>query len=356
MRKKTKKIYVGDVAVGGDSPISVQSMTTAKTSDIEKVVAQINALEEAGCDIARSAINSIEDAKAIVEIKKRTNIPLVADIQFDYKLALAAVENGCDCLRYNPGNIGGRDKVKLLVDKCKEKNIPIRIGVNSGSISREIVDRFGGVNADSLVASALEEVKILEEMDFTDIKISVKSSDVNTMIDAYRKLSDKVDYPLHLGVTEAGPLYQALVKSSIGIGSLLKDGIGDTIRVSITGDILEEVKAGKAILKALNLRRDGLDIVSCPTCSRTTVNLHEIVKEVEEKSGGLDISAKVVIMGCPVNGPGESKEAEYGISAANGMGFLFKNGKTIKKVREDEIVDTLIETLKESKEDENRPS
>ncbi len=356
MRKKTKKIYVGDVAVGGNSPISVQSMTTAKTSDIEKVVAQINALEEAGCDIARSAINSIEDAKAIVEIKKRTNIPLVADIQFDYKLALAAVEYGCDCLRYNPGNIGGSDKVKLLVDKCKEKNIPIRIGVNSGSISREIVDKFGGVNSDSLVASALEEVKILEEMDFTDIKISVKSSDVNTMIDAYRKLSDKVDYPLHLGVTEAGPLYQALVKSSIGIGSLLKDGIGDTIRVSITGDILEEVKAGKAILKALNLRRDGLDIVSCPTCSRTTVNLPEIVKEVEEKSMGLDISAKVAIMGCPVNGPGESKEADYGISAANGMGFLFKNGKTIKKVREEEIVDTLIDTLIESKEDENRPS
>lgn len=353
MRKKTKKIYVGDVAVGGNSPISVQSMTTAKTSDVDAVVEQINALEKAGCDIARSAINSIEDAKAIGEIKKRTNLPLVADIQFDYKLALAAVENGCDCLRYNPGNIGGSDKVKLLVEKCKEKKIPIRIGVNSGSISRKVVDRFGGVNADSLVASALEEVKILEDLDFYDIKISVKSSDVNTMIDAYRKLSEAVDYPLHLGVTEAGPLYQALVKSSIGIGSLLKDGIGDTIRVSITGDILEEVKAGKAILKALNLRRDGLDIVSCPTCSRTTVDLPSIVKEVEEKTGGLDISSKVAIMGCPVNGPGESKEADYGISAANGMGFLFKDGKTIKKVKEEEIVDTLIEVLQESKENEN---
>ena len=353
MRKKTKKIYVGDVAVGGNSPISVQSMTTAKTSDVDAVVEQINALEEAGCDIARSAINSIEDAKAIGEIKKRTNLPLVADIQFDYKLALSAVENGCDCLRYNPGNIGGSDKVKLLVEKCKEKKIPIRIGVNSGSISRKVVDRFGGVNADSLVASALEEVKILEDLDFHDIKISVKSSDVNTMIDAYRKLSEAVDYPLHLGVTEAGPLYQALVKSSIGIGSLLKDGIGDTIRVSITGDILEEVKAGKAILKALNLRRDGLDIVSCPTCSRTTVDLPSIVKEVEEKTGGLDISSKVAIMGCPVNGPGESKEADYGISAANGMGFLFKDGKTIKKVKEEEIVDTLIEVLQESKENEN---
>ncbi len=353
MRKKTKKIYVGDVAVGGDSPISVQSMTTAKTSDVEAVVAQIHALEEAGCDIARSAINSIEDAEAIPEIKRRTTIPLVADIQFDYKLALAAVENGCDCLRYNPGNIGGEDKVRLLVDKCKEKNIPIRIGVNSGSISKEIIDRFGGVNADSLVASALEEVKILEDMDFTDIKISVKSSDVNTMIDAYRMLSDEVDYPLHLGVTEAGPLYQALVKSSIGIGTLLKEGIGETIRVSITGDIVEEVKAGKAILKALNLRRDGIDIVSCPTCSRTTVDLPKIVKEVEDKTAKLDLSAKVAIMGCPVNGPGESKEADFGISAANGMGFLFKNGKTIKKVKEEEIVDTLIESLVEANKNEN---
>ena len=353
MRKETKKIYVGDVAIGGNSPISIQSMTTAKTSDIDAVVNQINALEKAGCDISRSAINDMDDARAISEIKKRTNLPLVADIQFDYKLALAAVENCCDCLRYNPGNIGSEDKVRQIVEACKEKNIPIRIGVNSGSISREIVDKFGGVNADSLVASAMEEIKILEDMDFYNMKISVKSSDVNTMIDAYRKLSSLVDYPLHLGVTEAGPLYQALVKSSMGIGSLLKDGIGDTIRVSITGDPVEEIKAGKAILKALNLRRDGLDIVSCPTCSRTTVNLEEIVAEVEEKANGLNIDAKVAIMGCPVNGPGESKEADYGISAANGMGFLFKDGKTIKKVKEDQIVDTLLDVLKESYKNED---
>lgn len=353
MRKETKKIYVGDVAIGGDSPISIQSMTTAKTSDIDAVVKQINALEKAGCDISRSAINDMDDAKAISEIKKRTNLPFVADIQFDYKLALAAVENGCDCLRYNPGNIGSEDKVREIVEACRNKNIPIRIGVNSGSISREIVDKFGGVNADSLVASAMEEIKILEDMDFYNMKISVKSSDVNTMIDAYRKLSSLVDYPLHLGVTEAGPLYQALVKSSIGIGSLLKDGIGDTIRVSITGDPVEEIKAGKAILKALNLRRDGLDIVSCPTCSRTTVNLEEIVAEVEEKANGLNIDAKVAIMGCPVNGPGESKEADYGISAANGMGFLFKDGKTIKKVKEDQIVDTLLDVLKERHKNED---
>ena len=353
MRKNTRKIYVGEVAIGGDSPISIQSMTTAKTSDIDAVVEQINALEEAGCDISRSAVNDMEDAKAIPEIKKRTNLPFVADIQFDYELALAAVENGCDCLRYNPGNIGSEDKVREIVEACKNKDIPIRIGVNSGSISREIVDKFGGVNADSLVASAMAEIKILEDMDFYNMKISVKSSDVNTMIDAYRKLSDLVDYPLHLGVTEAGPLYQALVKSSIGIGSLLKDGIGDTIRVSITGDPVEEVKAAKTILKALNLRRDGLDIVSCPTCSRTTVDLEKIVAEVEEKSARIGVNAKVAIMGCPVNGPGESKEADYGISAANGMGFLFKDGKTIKKVKEEEIVDTLLEVLKESHLNEN---
>ena len=353
MRKNTRKIYVGDVAIGGDSPISIQSMTTAKTSDINSVVRQIKALEEAGCDISRSAVNDMADARAIPEIKKRTNIPFVADIQFDYELALAAVENDCDCLRYNPGNIGSEDKVREIVEACKKKDIPIRIGVNSGSISREIVDKFGGVNADSLVASAMSEIKILEDMDFYNMKISVKSSDVNTMIDAYRKLSDLVDYPLHLGVTEAGPLYQALVKSSIGIGSLLKDGIGDTIRVSITGDPVEEVKAAKTILKALNLRRDGLDIVSCPTCSRTTVDLAKIVAEVEEKSKGIGVNAKVAIMGCPVNGPGESKEADYGISAANGMGFLFKDGKTIKKVKEEEIVDTLLQVLKESQLNEN---
>ena len=295
MKKQTRQIYVGDVAIGGDSPISIQSMTTAKTSDIEAVIDQINALEAAGCDISRSAVNDMEDALAISKIKERTNLPFVADIQFDYKLALAAVENGCDCLRYNPGNIGSQDKVREIVEACKEKNIPIRIGVNSGSISRQIVDQFGGVNADSLVASAMEEIKILEDMDFYDMKISVKSSDVNTMIDAYRKLSDLIDYPLHLGVTEAGPLYQALVKSSIGIGSLLKDGIGDTIRVSITGDPVEEVKAAKAILKSLNLRRDSLDIVSCPTCSRTTVDLEKIVDEVEQKSADIGINAKVAI-------------------------------------------------------------
>lgn len=351
--KKTRKVYVGDVAIGGGSPISIQSMTTKETKNIKEVVDQINDFERAGCDISRSAINSIEDAKAISEIKKRTNLPFVADIQFDYKLALAAVENGCDCLRINPGNIGGSDKVKILVEKCKEKNIPIRIGVNSGSVHKDMIEKYHGVNVDSLVYSALEEVKVLEDLDFHDIVISIKSSDVNTMIDVNRKISALCDYPLHLGVTEAGPLYQALVKSSIGMGSLLKDGIGDTIRVSITGDPIQEVKAGKTILKSLGLRRDGVDLVSCPTCSRTSVNLDEIVNEASDRLDKLNLNLKVAIMGCPVNGPGEAKEADYGIACAKGYGFLFKKGITIKKVKQEEIVDSLIEEILKDEKNEN---
>lgn len=351
--KKTRKVYVGDVAIGGGSPISIQSMTTKETKNIEEVVKQINDFEKAGCDISRSAINSIEDAKAISEIKKRTNLPFVADIQFDYKLALAAVENGCDCLRINPGNIGGSDKVKILVEKCKEKNIPIRIGVNSGSVHKDMIEKYKGVNVDSLVYSALDEVKVLEDLDFYDIVISIKSSDVNTMIDVNRKISSLCDYPLHLGVTEAGPLYQALVKSSIGMGSLLKDGIGDTIRVSITGDPIQEVKAGKTILKSLGLRRDGIDLVSCPTCSRTSVNLDEIVNEASERLDKLNLNLKVAIMGCPVNGPGEAKEADYGIACAKGFGFLFKKGITLKKVKQEEIVDSLIEEILKDGKNEN---
>lgn len=351
--KKTRKVYVGDVAIGGGSPISIQSMTTKETKNIKEVVKQINDFEKAGCDISRSAINSLEDARAISEIKKKTNLPFVADIQFDYKLALAAVENGCDCLRINPGNIGGSDKVKILVEKCKEKNIPIRIGVNSGSVHKDMIEKYKGVNVDSLVYSALDEVKVLEDLDFHDIVISIKSSDVNTMIDVNRKISSLCDYPLHLGVTEAGPLYQALVKSSIGMGSLLKDGIGDTIRVSITGDPIEEVKAGKTILKSLGLRRDGIDLVSCPTCSRTSVNLDEIVNEASERLDRLNLNLKVAIMGCPVNGPGEAKEADYGIACAKGYGFLFKKGITIKKVKQEEIVDSLIEEILKDERNEN---
>ena len=346
MRKVTRKVMVGNVAVGGDSPITVQSMTTEKTSDIDKVVKQILELKKEGCDISRSAINSIEDAKAIPLIKEKTQIPFVADIQFDYKLAIAAVENGCDCLRINPGNIGDKEKVKILVNLCKEKNIPIRIGVNSGSIHKDLLEKYNGVNIDSLVYSAIEEVKVLEEMDFYDIIISIKSSDVNMMIDVNRKISELVDYPLHLGVTEAGPLFQATVKSSIGIGTLLKEGIGDTIRVSITGNPVEEIRVGKEILRVLNLRDDGVDIVSCPTCSRTTVDLDRIVNEAQEKLKEINSNKKVAIMGCPVNGPGEAKEADYGIACANGYGFLFKKGITLKKVKEEDIVEELVSLIK----------
>lgn len=351
--KKTRKVYVGDIAIGGGSPISIQSMTTKQTKNIDEVVEQINNFEKAGCDISRSAINSIEDALAIREIKKRTNLPFVADIQFDYKLAIAAVENGCDCLRINPGNIGSKDKVKILVEKCKEKSIPIRIGVNSGSVHKDMIEKYHGVNVDSLVYSALDEVNILEELGFYDIIISIKSSDVNTMIDVNKKISSLCDYPLHIGVTEAGPLYQALIKSSIGLGSLLKEKIGDTIRVSITGDPLEEIKAGRMILKALGLRREGIDLVSCPTCSRTTVDLNSIVKKAEERLDKLKLDLKIAIMGCPVNGPGEAREADYGIACAKGYGFLFKKGITIKKVRQEEIVDSLVDEILKDRKNEN---
>lgn len=346
MRKLTRLVKVGDVFIGADSQISVQSMTTAQTSDIKSVVNQIIELEKVGCQISRSAINSTDDAKAIKTIKEHINIPFVADIQFDYKLALQAVEYGCDCLRINPGNIGDRDKVIEVVNQCKKFNVPIRIGVNSGSISKEILKKYNGVNIDSLVYSAIEQVELLEQMNFKDIIISIKSSDVNTMIDANRKLSGLCDYPLHLGVTEAGPFFQASIKSAVGIGSLLKDGIGDTIRVSITGNPLEEIRVGKAILKSLNLTGDGVDIVSCPTCSRTTVDLNSIVNEVEKRLKEIDYNEKVAIMGCPVNGPGEAKEVNYGIACAKGYGYLFKKGRTIKKVNENQIVDVLIETIK----------
>lgn len=345
MRKKTRQVFVGSVAVGGDAPITVQSMTTTPTSDVEKTVAQILAMEEEGCDITRSAINSLEDAKAIPEIKKRTNIPLVADIQFDYKLALYAVEYGCDCLRINPGNIGSREHVEELVAACKEKQIPIRIGVNSGSVHRDMIEKYGGVNVESLVYSALDEVKILEECDFYDIVVSIKSSDVRTMIDAYRLFSEKSDYPLHLGVTEAGPAFQGTIKSAVGIGTLLAEGIGDTIRVSITGDPVQEITIGKEILKSLGLRRDGIDIVSCPTCSRTTIPLLDIVEEVQRRAKALKKDLKIAIMGCPVNGPGEAKEADLGIAGAKGQGIIFRKGKVIKRCKQEDLIDELMKVV-----------
>lgn len=345
-RKKTRVIKVGDVLIGGDNPVTVQSMTNTKTKDISATVAQIKRLEEAGCHIIRSAINDFEDAKAIVEIKKQINIPIIADIQFDYKLALEAIKYGIDGLRLNPGNIGSMDRVREVVKACKEKNISIRVGVNGGSIKQEFLDKYHGVNENSMVYSALEQIKILEEMDFYDIKVSLKASNVPLTIKAYEKMSTMVDYPMHLGITEAGPVWRGTVKSSVGIGSLLSMGIGDTIRISLTGDPVEEVKVGREILKSLNLLNEGIEIISCPTCGRTNIDLINLVKEAETKLEKIDKHIKVAIMGCVVNGPGEAREADIGIAGGNGEGLLFSKGEIIKKVREEDLLNELMEEIK----------
>lgn len=344
-RRKTKKIMVGNVAVGGDSNITVQSMTNTDTKDIKSTVAQIKRLEDAGCHIVRSAITDLEDAKAIMEIKKNIKIPFVADIQFDYKLAIAAVENGADCLRINPGNIGSENKVKEVVNACKERNIPIRIGVNSGSIKKEFLEKYNGVNENSLVYSTLEQVRSLEDMNYDNIKLSLKASSVPLTIKTYDKISQLVDYPLHLGVTESGPTWRGTIKSSVGIGTLLSMGIGDTIRISLTGDPVEEVRVGREILKSLNLLEEGIEIISCPTCGRTKIDLIKLVEEVEKRLEGINKPIKVAIMGCPVNGPGEAKEADIGIAGGKGEGLIFKKGKVIKKVKEEFLIEELIKEI-----------
>lgn len=350
-RKKTRQIWVGDVAIGGGAPISVQSMTNTDTKDVDKTVAQILAFEEAGCDLSRSAINSLEDAQAIPKIKEKTHIPFIADIQFSSKLALLAVEYDCDCLRINPGNIGDAEGVKKIVQACKKKKIPIRIGVNSGSVHQSMIEKYHGVNVESLVYSALEEVRRLEALDFYDCKLSIKASDVPMMLDANRLFSELSDYPLHLGVTEAGPSFTGTIKSSIGIGTLLAEGIGDTIRVSITGDPVQEVVIGREILKSLGLRKEGINLVSCPTCARTKIDLIGLVKRAEEEMQKLKLHATVAIMGCPVNGPGEAREADIGIAGAKGTGILFKKGKVLRQVEEDQLLDALLEELKKMEGD-----
>lgn len=346
MRKHTKKLFLRNVAVGGDSPITIQSMTNTNTKDIDATVKQILALEAAGCEIIRSAVNDVEDAKALKEIMKRTTIPMVTDIQFDYKLALEAIKYDTDGLRINPGNIGSKAKVREVVKACKEKNIPIRIGVNSGSISKDIIDKCSGVNVNSLVMSAMEEIRAFEEFDFTDICISIKSSDVRMMINANREISKLCDYPLHLGVTEAGSFYRGSIKSAIGIGSLLEEGIGDTIRVSLTENPIEEIKTAKEILTMLGLKK-GLKIVSCPTCARTKIDLIPITKTVEEGLKDVDKDITVAIMGCAVNGPGEAREADIGIAGGMGEAVIFKKGEIIKKVDEGSIVAELLDMIEE---------
>ena len=346
-KKKTRKVKVGDVYVGGDSRVTVQSMTNTDTRDVNATVAQIEELQNAGCDIIRCAVPDMEAAEAIKEIIKRVTIPVVADIHFDYRLALKCVEYGISAIRINPGNIGNRDRVEAVVKACKEKNIPIRIGVNSGSLSKAQLDKYGKVCAEALVESALEHVQILEELDFRDIVISIKSSNIKTMIESYRLASEKVDYPLHLGVTEAGTIWRGTLKSALGIGTLLAEGIGDTIRISLTGDPIEEIKVGKEILKNFGHITDGVEFVSCPTCGRTEIDLISIANEVEAKLSDSKKNIKVAVMGCVVNGPGEARDADIGIAGGKGYGIIFKKGEVVKKVNEDELVSELLRIIEE---------
>lgn len=344
-RVKTKSIKVGNIYIGGNNKIAVQSMTNTDTRDINATVNQILNLEKSGCDIVRCAVIDEDASKAIKEIVKQIHIPLVADIHFDYKLALSSIKNGVSALRINPGNIGSYEKVKIVASAAKENGIPIRIGVNSGSLEKEILKKYGKVCSDALVESAMEHVKLLESVDFHDIVISIKSSDVIMMIESYRKISKLVSYPLHVGVTEAGTVWRGTIKSSVGIGTLLCEGIGDTIRVSLTGDPVDEIKVGKEILKSVGLLSEGIQFISCPTCGRTQIDLINIAKEVESRLIGCKRNIKVAIMGCVVNGPGEAREADIGIAGGKGEGLIFKKGEIVKKVKEEDLVEALINEI-----------
>ena len=345
MRKITKKVRVGNLYIGGGEPVIVQSMTNTDTRDAMKTVKQIEELELNGCEIIRCAVPDMEAADAIYEIKKQIDIPLVADIHFDYRLALKSIDNGVDALRINPGNIGNEDRIKKVVEKAKDKGIPIRIGVNSGSLESDILKKHGSPTADALVESALRHVEILEKYNFNDIIISVKSSNVIENIKGYRMLSNMTDYPLHLGVTEAGTIHMGTLKSAVGIGSLLCDGIGDTIRVSLTDNPLEEVKAAFDILKVCGIRNSGVEIISCPTCGRTQIDLINIAKKAESALANINKPIKVAIMGCVVNGPGEAREADIGIAGGCGEGIIFKKGEIIKKVKEEDLLCELLNEI-----------
>lgn len=339
--RDSKVVKVGNILIGGGNDVIIQSMTNTPTTDVEKTVNQIKKLQEEGCQLVRVTVNTEEAAKKIKEIKEKIDIPLVADIHFDYRLALLAIENGIDKLRINPGNIGSDEKVEIVVKKAMEKSIPIRIGVNSGSLEKTILEKYGKPTSDAMVESALYHMRLLEKFNFTDIIISLKSSNVKMMVEAYRKLAKLCNYPLHLGVTEAGTAFQGTVKSAIGIGSLLVDGIGDTIRVSLTEDPVEEIKVAKEILKVLGLKEVGVEIVSCPTCGRTEIDLIGLAHQVEKEFEKVDKKIKIAVMGCVVNGPGEAKEADYGVAGGKGVGVLFKKGEIIKKVDERDILKEL---------------
>lgn len=347
MTLNTRKVKVGNLTIGGSENVIIQSMTNTDTRDVDATVNQILELEREGCELVRVTVIDEEAAKAIKKIKKRIHIPIVADIHFDYRVALFAIENGVDKLRINPGNIGSEDKIKQVAEKAKEKNIPIRIGVNGGSLEKHILEKYGHVTADALCESALYHAGLLEKFGFEDIVISLKASNVKVMYEAYSKMSKLVKYPLHLGVTEAGTFLQGTVKSAVGIGSLLLNGIGDTIRVSLTENPIEEIKVAKQILKVTGVRNDGVEIVSCPTCGRTQIDLINLAKRVEEEFKDIKEPIKIAVMGCVVNGPGEAKEADYGVAGGNGVGLIFKKGEIVKKVDEKEIINELKNIVRE---------
>ncbi|MGI9860391.1 flavodoxin-dependent (E)-4-hydroxy-3-methylbut-2-enyl-diphosphate synthase [Moorella naiadis] len=342
-RRPTRQIHIGQVVIGGGAPISVQSMTNTDTRDVEATVAQIARLAAAGCDIVRLAVPDQEAAAALAQIKARVTLPLIADIHFDYRLALAALEAGVDGLRLNPGNIGGPERVKAVVKAAAARRVPIRIGVNAGSLEKEALETYGGVTAAAMVASALKHVRLLEDLDYREIKISLKAAEVPLMLAAYRLMAAKVAYPLHLGVTEAGRGLEGAVKSAVGIGILLNEGIGDTIRVSLTGDPVQEVRAGFAILRSLGLRQQGIELISCPTCGRCQVNLEAVAARVQEELQDIKKPLKVAVMGCAVNGPGEARQADVGIAGGRGFGLLFRHGQPVRKVREEDLARVLIE-------------
>ena len=344
-RKPTRQIQVGSVKIGGMAPIAVQSMTNTFTQDIPATVAQINRLEKAGCEIVRVAVPDMEAARALSAIKKQIAIPLIGDIHFDYRLAIAAAKAGADALRINPGNIGSLKKIQAVVSCAKSCQIPIRIGVNSGSLEKDIVKKYRGVNAQAMVESALRHIEMLRSMDFHELKVTIKASDVHRTLEAYRLLSEKTDLPLHVGVTEAGSLYSGIVKSALGIGMLLYEGIGDTLRVSLTRDPVEEIRTGYEILKALNIRRRGPEIISCPTCGRCRFNLFDTVEQVEKALSTSRLDIKIAIMGCVVNGPGEAREADIGIAGGDGTGILFKQGKVIEQLPQEKMVEVLLSEI-----------
>ncbi len=340
-----REVNIGGVKIGGNNPIAVQSMTNTDTCDVKATTEQILRLEEAGCEIIRCAVPDMEAAEAIGAIRKNIHIPLVVDIHFDYRLALECMKNGADKVRINPGNIGSRERVKEVVDMAKSRGIPIRIGVNGGSLEKDILKKYTRVTADALVESAMRHVEILDELNFSDIVVSIKGSNVKTMIDAYRKFDKLTDIPMHIGVTEAGTLRRGIIKSAVGIGALLADGIGSTLRVSLTADPVEEIYAANDILRALDMKKDSIQIVSCPTCGRTQIDLISIANEVDKRISGINKNIKVAVMGCAVNGPGEARDADIGIAGGRGEGLIFAKGEILRKVPEDKIVDELIKEI-----------